>query len=134
FRLFLWEQDHYVELNNPKLSPFQSIMGTGFFALTRTGANLTLSSPDVFQNAVGPERVVVLEPGWNIVSQPWKTGPTFTMLYSNLQATQDRALAAINRVAASLGTLVSPLPIELVGGKYVTSNTMTAGRAYWILN
>src|SRR4029078_12004758 len=89
FWVCLWEQTRYVELNDPSLSPSQSIMGTGFFALTRDGGALTLNSPDVFTNtqALSAQRVVVLSPGWNIVSQPWISGPTNTMLYSSLQVT-----------------------------------------------
>jgi hypothetical protein len=137
FRLFLWEGTRYRELNDPALSPAQSIMGTGFFALSRLGDKLSLAAPDVYQNrpaAGGNQRVVVLSPGWNMVSQPWRntTSPTFTIQYSNVTATPNRDLTGA--VAATAGTITTPVAIELVGGVYVGSLTMTANKAYWIEN
>ena len=133
-RLFLWDQDHYLELNNAALSPATSIMGTGFFALTRNGAALTLSAPDVTKNTTGGQRVVVLSPGWNIISQPWTNPPagTNSILWNNVQVTSNRDLTLAGSAAAS--TLVSSVVFEFVGGKYVPTTQLSAGNAYWALN
>ncbi|HLY11067.1 MAG TPA: hypothetical protein VKW04_17325 [Planctomycetota bacterium] len=132
FRLFLWQQTHYVELNNPLLSPGQSIMGTGFFAVTRLGETLTLSTPDVALNTTGGQRVVVISPGWNIISQPWLSGVSHTLTYTSLLVTanQDGTGAA----PADTSPLVSSILFEPSSGKYITSGAMVAGKAYWILN
>jgi len=132
FRLFLWEQTRYVELNSPSLSPLESIMGRGFFALTRFGEPLTLSTPDVSGNTPAGQRVVVITPGWNIVSQPWINGVSNTMTYASLQVSSSPSLAPAT--GADVSPLVTNVLYEASGGSYVTGTTMTAGRAYWILN
>ncbi|HVR85014.1 MAG TPA: hypothetical protein VMU54_11930, partial [Planctomycetota bacterium] len=64
YRVFLWQQDHYVEVNSPGLPPSTSLMGTGVFAITRNGGALTLTATDVTKNSTNNQRVVALNPGW----------------------------------------------------------------------
>lgn len=133
YRIFLWEQDHYLELNNPLLSPSMSLMGTGFFVITRSGGALSLpTAPDVNLNDTIPQRAVALTPGWNIVSQPLINGLTNTLQYANLQVTANKNLTGT--VPANISPLVSNVIYELLSGSYVTSPTMVAGKAYWMLN
>ena len=133
FRLFLWQGGRYFEVNDPKLSPSTSLMGTGFFALSRLGDQLTLSAPDVNLNTPAQLRIVVLEPGWNMVSQPWLTGsPTNSMPFNSLQISQTSDLAVLQPPGTSPALLNAAY--ELVNGKYVTSPLLTAGKAYWMLN
>jgi len=133
FRLFLWQGSRYFELNDPRLPASTSIMGTGFFALSRLGDQLTLSAPDVNLNTPAQLRVVVLEPGWNIVSQPWLTGsPTNSMPFGSLQISQTSDLAILQPPGTSPALLNAAY--ELVNGQYVTSPLLTAGKAYWMLN
>jgi hypothetical protein len=133
YRIFLRLGNGYVELNSTKLSPSTSLMGTGVFALSRNGATLNVASPSVTANSTIASRTVVIQPGWNIISQPWVNGLTSTMPYASLQVHTlgDLSDAA---VAASVSPDVTNVLFEASGGVYVTSNVMTAGRAYWILN
>ncbi len=133
YRIFLWDQDHYVELNNASLSPSTSLMGTGFFAITRSGHPLTLTAPDVSGNATILNRAVALTPGWNIVSQPWINGVSNTLLYTNLQVTANKNLTGTAN--ADVSPLVTNVLYEpALGGGYATTMSMVAGRAYWMLN
>jgi hypothetical protein len=131
FRLFLWEQTGYLELNDPKLSPAQSIMGVGFFGLSRYGDSVSITAPDVAGNTPGT-RVVAISPGWNLISQPYFSGVTQTLQYSNLlvSSTPDQGITQ----SATLTTLVSNVVYELQGGVYVPTTALTAGKAYWIMN
>jgi hypothetical protein len=133
FRIFVWQGDHYLELNNSKLSSSYSLMGSGVIAISRDGAALDLAAPDLSQNSTIFQRTVILQPGWNIVSQPWINGPTNTLPYASLDVhLQDDLLDAA--VAATVSPSVTNVLYEASGGVYITSTVMTAGRAYWILN
>ncbi|HEV3027981.1 MAG TPA: hypothetical protein VG457_10440 [Planctomycetota bacterium] len=133
YRVFLWQQGQYVEINSPGLFPSTSLMGTGVFAITRNGGALTLTATDVTKNSTNNQRVVALNSGWNIVSQPWINGPTNTIAYGNLDVhLQSDLLDAA--VPATTSPAVTNILYEASGGVYVTSNVMTAGRGYWILN
>jgi len=132
FRIFLWEQTRYLELNDSRLSPSQSIMGTGFFGLSRLGSVLTLSAPDVTLNTTIGQRVVALTPGWNLVSQPWLGGTNNQIAMAALQVTANRDLTGVQ--FATVSPLISNVAFELVGGQYQTTTALIAGRAYWILN
>jgi hypothetical protein len=133
FRIFVWQTDHYLELNNSKLSSAYSLMGSGVIAISRDGLGLDLGAPDLTQNSTINQRTVVLQPGWNIVSQPWINALTNTLPYANLDVhLQDDLLDAA--VAATVSPSVTNVLYEASGGVYVTSTAMTAGRAYWILN
>lgn len=134
YRIFLWRGNGYIELNNTKLSPSLSLMGTGIFALSRDGATLDLGAPGVTANSTAPARVVVIQPGWNIISQPWTNGLTSTMAYSSLLVHALGDLTDTGVAATSVTSGVSTVLYEASGGVYVTSTVMTAGRAYWILN
>jgi hypothetical protein len=107
-------------------------MGTGFFAISRSGGLLSLTAPDVSANATIAQRAVALTPGWNIVSQPWINGLTNSLQYTNLQVTANKNLTAT--VNADVSPLVTNVLYEFSGGTYVTTTSMVAGKAYWMLN
>jgi hypothetical protein len=133
YRVFVWQQDHYLEINSPALDPSTSLMGAGVFAISRNGGALTLGAPDVTANSTNAQRVVELNPGWNIVSQPWINGPTNTIAYASIpvHVLSDFTDAPLN---ADVSPAVTNVLYEASGGAYATSNVMTAGRAYWVLN
>lgn len=132
YRVFLYQNAQYVELNQTDPASFLDLTGKGFWALSRNGSLLTMTSPDVTQNTPGGRRVTALAHGWNMISQPWINGPTNTILYTNVQVSPNGNLVPL--VAASVSVDVSNQPFAYVGGQYVLVNQMTAGEAYWVFN
>jgi hypothetical protein len=134
YRIFFWSSGRYVELDRAGAEDVPDLTGRGFFVLTRFGQSLTLSRPDAGLNTAGGNRVVVLQPGWNIVANPLINGTNRTILYSSVNVTQDPALVSGITSAAGVPALLSTQPWEYVDRAYRRSDRMTAGQAYWIYN
>ncbi|HLF94704.1 MAG TPA: hypothetical protein VJB14_14665, partial [Planctomycetota bacterium] len=132
YRVFIWYQDHYVELNKiSNLVDDCDLSGRAFFVLTRFGHPLTLSSLDVTGNAAGTDHVVPLTQGWNMISQPW-LNVTHTIPWVQVDVSLNSDLS--NPLPAPGGAFLSPLPYERINHQYVTVNALTAGRGYWVYN
>ena len=73
YRVFFYRQGGYVELNQLP-DDGCDLAGEAFWVLTRSGATLTLTEPDVRQNNGGTDRVIPISPGFNLVSLPTLNG------------------------------------------------------------
>ncbi len=132
YRIFIWYQDHYVELNKiSNLVDDCDLSGRAFFVLTRFGHPLTLSALDVTANASGTDHVVPLTQGWNMISEPW-LNVTHTIPWVQVDVSLNSDLS--NPLPAPGGAFLSPLPYERINHQYVTVNALTAGRGYWVYN
>src|SRR5205814_7513650 len=69
YRVFFYRGGQYVELNALP-DDGCDLAGESFWILTRNGAMLTMSEPDVRQNDAGADRVIPLNTGFNMVSLP----------------------------------------------------------------
>ncbi len=133
YRIWFWRGNDYVELNRATDNDLPDLSGRGFFVLTRFGQSLTLASPDTAQNTTGGTRVAILQPGWNIVSQPLLNGANRTTLYANVNVTSNPLLSG-QTPASTSPALISTQPWDYVNRAYVRTDRMSAGRAYWVYN
>jgi hypothetical protein len=70
YRAFFYRGGRYVELNALP-DDGCDLAGESFWVLTRNGATLTMSDPDVRRNEAGDaKRVIPINPGFNMVSLP----------------------------------------------------------------
>jgi hypothetical protein len=132
YRIFFWEVDHYVELDN--MVDDCDVAGRAFWALTRLGGSFTLNGLDCFANRVSGTRVIPLNPGWNMISMPYQNGAQIHMNWTNVQVTADGAAWTGAGPADGTPALLNPLLYEFVNGAYSTVNVLQTGHGYFVNN
>jgi hypothetical protein len=115
------------------------LAGNAFWAITRFGAQATVTGLDCFANAVNGTRSVKLVPGWNMVSTPYfdTTLNEFRILWSDVLTTDDGVAWSNQQGAdqtAPFTRLTGGLLIEYVNGAYATTNVLEAGKGYFVHN
>jgi hypothetical protein len=134
YRVFFYRGGQYVELNN-LADDGCDLAGECFWVLTRNGATLTISEPDVHANDLALIRIIPINPGFNMISQPINTN-LGRVFWSNVLVTTD----ATNFGAAGSATLppgqaiLGLAAVEYVNGAYATADPLIQGRGYWVRN
>jgi hypothetical protein len=141
YRVFFFRQGGYVELNQLP-DDGCDLAGESFWVLTRNGATLTLTEPDVRRNNGGTDRVIPISPGFNMISLPTLNG-TFTagtIAWANMHVTDDETNFAIGspggpvNVTSAQGLLLVEQAIEFLSGGYFLAPDLIAGQGYWVRN
>jgi hypothetical protein len=137
YRVFFYRNGSYVELNT--LAPDGcDLAGEAFWVLTRNGATLTLSEPDVRANDNGFNRVIPLNPGFNMVSLPTLNGnlpPGGAIPWPSIQVSTTPTSFTTGLFQADTAPgILTPVALEYVNGSYVTADPLVAGRGYWVEN
>ncbi|MBI3857655.1 MAG: IPT/TIG domain-containing protein, partial [Planctomycetes bacterium] len=130
YRVFFYRNGGYVELNT-MADDGCDLAGESFWIITRNGGTLTVSEPDVLANAGGSPRVIPLNPGFNMFSQPNMSG-SGSMIWNNVLVGTDPTNFG-TAVSVGGGTIVGPA-LEFSGGGYVVADPIVAGRGYWVMN
>ncbi len=141
YRVFFYRQGGYVELNQLP-DDGCDLAGEAFWVLTRNGATLTLTEPDVRQNNGGTDRVIPISPGFNLVSLPTLNGAgtSGTIAWANMHVTADETNFTIGspggpvNVTSAAGLLLVEQAIEFVNGGYVLATDLVAGQGCWVRN
>jgi YVTN family beta-propeller protein len=136
YRVFFYRNGSYVELNG--MAPDGcDLAGESFWVLTRNGAMLTLSEPDVRSNGGGTNRVIPINPGFNMISLPTLNlaGVSGAIPWPSVlvSPTPTNFTASAVSVTAAPGIL-TPVALEYVNGAYATADPLIAGRGYWVEN
>jgi hypothetical protein len=142
-RVFLQEGSGYTELN--QADPGLDLSGRSFWILSRFGGPLSLSRPPVgesLQVTAEDVKVVILQPGWNMVAQPaLNTGTGGRMSLADIFVFSDSLLtvpaAAGGSLIDSATATVTSFPVIYSGGSYVvlsSTDHVFAGEGYWLRN
>jgi hypothetical protein len=141
YRVFFYRNGNYVEINS--LAPDGcDLAGESFWVLTRNGATLTLSDPDVRANDGGSDRVIPMGPGFNMISLPTLNGlgPTGSISWASVLVSPNPAnfvpgpTGAVGVTTPAAAGILTPVALEFVNGVYVTADPLVAGRGYWVEN
>lgn len=130
YRVFFYRSGGYKEITQLSVED-ADLAGQSFWVITRNGGTLQLAEADVHQNATGFDIAMVLEPGWNMISQPVLSGGG-SIAWANLRATTNSAGFAAAVPASGFAGLSAVY--EFVNGSYVTADPLIAGRGYWVNN
>jgi len=137
YRVFCYRNGGYVELNN-LADDGCDVAGESFWVLTRNGAILTMTEPDVRNNDGGTNRVIPINPGFNMISLPTLNGnipPNGSINWGNVQVSSTPTNFTSGLQAANAApTILTPVALEYVNGGYVTADPLVAGRGYWVEN
>jgi hypothetical protein len=137
YRVFLYRGGRYVELNG-LADDGCDLAGESFWVLTRNGAVVTMSEPDVRNNDGGTNRVIPINPGFNMISLPTLNGnlpPSGSINWGSIQVSSTAANFTSGLQAANAApTLLTPVALEYLNGGYVTADPLVAGRGYWVEN
>jgi hypothetical protein len=137
YRVFFYRGGVYAELN-ALADDGCDLAGESFWILTRNGAVLTLSEPDVRQNDAGANRVIPLNPGFNLVSLPQTNaaGSGGQIPWGSVRVTTDPADFATGPVGTLTagGLLIVDPAVEYVSGGYFLAPTLRAGEGVWVRN
>lgn len=133
YRVFFYRGGRYVELNQ-LADDGSDLAGESFWVLTRNGAVLDINEPDVADNSGSDIRIIPLNPGFNMISQP-NLNTTGSLAWNQVQVGTDPTdfFSAVNVTSAAGQLIVSPA-MEYVNGSYVTADPLIAGRGYWVMN
>jgi hypothetical protein len=141
YRVFFYRQGGYVELNQLP-DDGCDLAGEAFWVLTRNGATLTLTEPDVRQNNGGTDRVIPISPGFNLISLPTLNGTVTsgTIAWADVHVTDDETNFTVGspggpvNVTSAAGLLLVEQAIEFVNGGYVLATDLVDHRGYWVRN
>jgi hypothetical protein len=133
YRVFFYRGGKYVELNS-MADDGCDLAGESFWVLTRNGAVVNFSEPDVRACDAGVNRVIPLNTGFSMISVPQLDGLGGTgsiPVTSVLVGTDPTNFAT---AVAFPGTAMNPNVFERVGGSYVAVTTLDSGKGYWMEN
>lgn len=141
YRVFFFRNGQYVELNQ-LADDGCDLAGESFWVLTRNGAMVTLTEPDVRVTSLGSDRVVPLNPGFNMVSLPLLNGggPTGSILWTLMHVTDDESNFVIGSpggpvsVTSAQGLALVEQAVEYVNGSYLLAPSLIAGQGAWVRN
>jgi hypothetical protein len=137
YRVFFYRGARYVELN-ALADDGCDLAGESFWVLTRNGATLTMSEPDVRQNDAGANRVIPLNTGFNLVSVPDTNagGLTGQIPWASVRVTTDPTNFGAGPVGTTTaaGLLIVDPAVEFVGGGYFLAPNLIAGQGVWVRN
>ncbi len=140
-RIFFQNGAGYAEL--PAMDPSLELMGRSFWVVTRSGGSLDLTAPRVgsaTQLSGQDARVVILQPGWNMIGQPTVNSVSglTSMTQPNIAVYADPALgASIGSLDAVAGAAVTSFLAQYRNGAYVflaATDNLRAGEGYWLRN
>lgn len=138
YRVLLWRGGRYRDL--VELPRGEYLSGASFWVLGRALAVLNVEAPDCF-TAVSvtdytPRLVVLLEPGWNQISQPFfdRTNDYMVMSWSDVRVDVDGSLP--NPVSAAGAGAASWIgsPYSWDGTSYSAVTDLVAGQGYFVYN
>jgi hypothetical protein len=136
YRVFFYRNGRYVELNT-LTDDGCDLAGEAFWMITRSGGTVTFTQPDVRANAGGTNRVIPLNPGFNMISVPMTGGtpPAGQINWAAVQVTADPTdFVTLLQSAPAAAGILAPAALEFVGGSYVTADPLISGRGYWVEN
>ncbi len=141
YRVFFFRGGRYFELN-ALADDGCDLAGESFWILTRNGATLTMSEPDVRQNDAGADRVIPLNTGFNLVSLPSTNaaGASGQIPWASVRVTTDPSNFLVGSPGgpvlstSAAGLLIVDPAVEYVGGGYFLAPTLRAGEGVWVRN
>jgi hypothetical protein len=141
YRVFFYRNGRYVEINQ-LADDGCDLAGESFWILTRNGGTLTLTDPDVRLNDGASNRVIPINPGFNMISLPQMNagGTGGTMPWGSMRVTANplifnpAAPGGPVLVTTAQGLAIVEQAVELQNGAYILANNLIAGQGYWINN
>jgi hypothetical protein len=141
YRVFFYRGSRYVELN-ALADDGCDLAGESFWVLTRNGATLTMSEPDVRLNDAGADRVIPLNTGFNLVSVPDTngTGASGQIPWASVRVTTDPSNFVVGSPSgpvpstSAAGLLIVDPAVEFVKGGYFLAPNLIAGQGVWVRN
>lgn len=142
-RVFLQEGTGYAELN--QADPGLDLSGRSFWILSRFGGTLSFSRPPVgesLENTAEDRKIVIVQPGWNMVAQPTvNTATGGRMAMTDVAVFSDSLLTVPAAPGGSLedtaNAAVTSFPATYSGGSYVfeaPGGHVLAGQGFWLRN
>jgi len=134
YRVFFYRGGQYVELNT-LADDGCDLAGESYWVLTRNGASVSLPEPDVHANDGGLVRVIPINPGFNMVSQPIFTNQGRVFWNSVLVTTDSTNFGtAVSATSAGGQAILGVAAVEYVNGAYAVADPLVQGRGYWVQN
>jgi hypothetical protein len=139
YRVLVWRGGRYRDL--VELPRGEYLSGASFWVLGRASSVLTVVAPDCWTAVSGAydghkRLVVVLEPGWNQISQPFfdRTNDYMVMSWSDVLVDVDGSLP--NPVSAAGAGAASWIgsPYSWDGTSYSAVTDLVAGQGYFVYN
>lgn len=141
YRVFFYRGGGYVELST-MVDDGCDLAGESFWVLTRNGAVISATEPDVRTNDGGLNRVIPLNPGFNMISLPQLNGAgaVGTIPWASVHVTTNTAdfdpASPTGPVPATsaAGLLIVENAKERIGGSYFDATNLLSGQGYWVNN